>query len=505
MRFENVMLSSSLPVGSQSVEAPPRHIGFFQHLGSCQPAAATFFPEVTGESEVSQICSAILAAKGAWFVGVRHGEIVAPAVLKQMSRKASILVATRHRHSQSARADVLGLIRGIVTTDDMNLASADQTFAGAMSFPPHIHQSVLRLVSETPELSWRDLIGRLSEIFVVRVVPSHARTAVGGGSFARSKVVSTFRKETNERGKDKLRDEINFLNKLPEALRALYPAVLSTEEPDPQTLVMNQEFVAWPTVRAHLLHEGTDPAEIIERLRALLHTLKRVSYDVGTQSAPSDYIDRIHFRRVGQRIDLTCELCPSFRKLVEAREIVLNGETYMNIPAILESFDGTGGLRPLVTPLEVSPYAHGDLHFENILFDSRSPDAKLVDPRGYEFCDIYYDLGKLSHSVNGKYDLIHEDLFALDYKVVNGTVEANLQFTNDRTVRIYDTIRTHLRVWCTELTNDDHSLGRMLFNEGMHFAADMPFHLAQDGIENRAVAIYLTGVKLLNQFRREWL
>jgi hypothetical protein len=89
--------------------------------------------------------------------------------------------------------------------------------------------------------------------------------------------------------------------------------------------------------------------------------------------------------------------------------------------------------------------------------------------------------------------------------VANATVEANLHFTDDRIVRIYDSIRAHLRVWCAELTGDDHSLGRMLFNEAMHFAADMPFHLAQDGVENRAVAIYLTGVKLLNQFRREWL
>jgi len=107
-----------------------------------------------------------------------------------------------------------------------------------------------------------------------------------GDHSPQSKVVSTFRKETNERGKDKLRDEINFLKRLPETLRPLYPAVLGTEEPDPQTLVMHQEFVAWPTLRAHLLHEGTDPAEIIQRLRALLHTLKRLSYDVDAEPTP---------------------------------------------------------------------------------------------------------------------------------------------------------------------------------------------------------------------------
>jgi hypothetical protein len=56
---------------------------------------------------------------------------------------------------------------------------------------------------------------------------------------------------------------------------------------------------------------------------------------------------------------------------------------------------------------------HGDFCLSNILFDFRSSSVKLVDPRGYAepgkpciFGDTRYDIGKLHHSVVGRYDFI---------------------------------------------------------------------------------------------------
>ena len=58
-------------------------------------------------------------------------------------------------------------------------------------------------------------------------------------------------------------------------------------------------------------------------------------------------------------------------------------------------------------------YIHGDLCFSNILFDARSEQVKVVDPRGQNFSgkastygDLNYDLAKLVHSVFGAYDFI---------------------------------------------------------------------------------------------------
>jgi hypothetical protein len=60
---------------------------------------------------------------------------------------------------------------------------------------------------------------------------------------------------------------------------------------------------------------------------------------------------------------------------------------------------------------------HGDFHFANIFYDSRSLGIKVVDPRGemmgeqHIYGDRRYDVAKLAHSVFGLYDFIISGLF----------------------------------------------------------------------------------------------
>lgn len=61
---------------------------------------------------------------------------------------------------------------------------------------------------------------------------------------------------------------------------------------------------------------------------------------------------------------------------------------------------------------------HGDLCLPNILIEEERKFLRLVDPRGkFGDFDIYgdwrYDLAKLLHSLEGKYDLIIEDMFTV--------------------------------------------------------------------------------------------
>ena len=68
----------------------------------------------------------------------------------------------------------------------------------------------------------------------------------------------------------------------------------------------------------------------------------------------------------------------------------------------------------------ISCYLHGDLCFSNILYDSRSDNIKVIDPRGINadneltlLGDQKYDLAKLCHSMVGLYDFIIADNFEL--------------------------------------------------------------------------------------------
>jgi hypothetical protein len=64
---------------------------------------------------------------------------------------------------------------------------------------------------------------------------------------------------------------------------------------------------------------------------------------------------------------------------------------------------------------------HGDFCFSNILYDFRRGAVTMIDPRGFVeagkpgiFGDTRYDVGKLHHSVLGRYDFILAGYFSLD-------------------------------------------------------------------------------------------
>lgn len=64
---------------------------------------------------------------------------------------------------------------------------------------------------------------------------------------------------------------------------------------------------------------------------------------------------------------------------------------------------------------------HGDFCFSNILYDFRSDQIRVIDPRGRDFQgeigiwgDTRYDLAKLAHSVVGLYDFIIAGRYRLD-------------------------------------------------------------------------------------------
>jgi len=67
----------------------------------------------------------------------------------------------------------------------------------------------------------------------------------------------------------------------------------------------------------------------------------------------------------------------------------------------------------------VNALLHGDLFFGNMMFDEKTEELKLIDPRGkygdtMQYGDIRYDVAKLNHSINYEYDFIVNDLFSFD-------------------------------------------------------------------------------------------
>ena len=95
----------------------------------------------------------------------------------------------------------------------------------------------------------------------------------------------------------------------------------------------------------------------------------------------------------------------------------LNGRPLPAPRAVIEQMAGIVG-----PPGEADAgILHGDFCFSNILYDFRRGSVTLIDPRGFVeagkpeiFGDTRYDVGKLHHSVLGRYDFILAGYFSLE-------------------------------------------------------------------------------------------
>ena len=97
--------------------------------------------------------------------------------------------------------------------------------------------------------------------------------------------------------------------------------------------------------------------------------------------------------------------------------IVVNGKKYKSLNEIMSLLEVV--IKKELLDVRKFCIIHGDMCFANILIDEKLNFIKLIDPRGKfgEF-DIYgdqrYEIAKLFHSVDGKYDYIIKDLFEVE-------------------------------------------------------------------------------------------
>jgi serine/threonine protein kinase len=327
--------------------------------------------------------------------------------------------------------------------------------------------------------------------------------SISGGSYAKTAVHKRFRKEVRHHGRRKLRDEIRYLCNLPENCRQYFPEVISHGEKE-ESLFMEQQFFEIPCLRDLLFNGYLNAGDALAILQQILSFVTEKLYLPYIRECSDNYLEQYHFLRVWHRIQHTLARAPIFSEIVNAEKIIVNGKEYWNIPSVLLYIQSCDQLRQVLAPKYVSPYIHGDLHTQNILINRDSWDFKLVDPRGYDVCDIYYDFGKLDHSFHGKYDFIHENHFSLSWRLEDGVVVSEFHIHNSEPLMIYEQIHNELQRYYFAITDDKNCSLKSAFNEVMHFSSDMPFHLQDNGREEKSIAIYLTGVRLINEFVENW-
>lgn len=289
--------------------------------------------------------------------------------------------------------------------------------------------------------------------------------------------------------KDKFIDEIRWYLKLPSDIEYVRPRIFkySTDYMNP---MVSMEYYAYHTVHELFLNGDLDVHQwemVFERIKFIIEDFKR--YRVTDENIKTS-LESMYLEKTLQRLDKLKKEC-GFKSFF-VKKITVNGVCYKNLTDVCEKLKDL--IPKMLYDVKEFNIIHGDLCFANMMINNSLSFVKVIDPRGrFGFYDIYgdsrYELAKLFHSVDGKYDFIIKDLFNIMYDVENAAIEYDIQ-DKDREFDLYEVFT---KVFKAEIGKD---LKKIELIEALLFLSMIPLH--GESFEHQ-LAMLGTGLEILNR------
>lgn len=217
--------------------------------------------------------------------------------------------------------------------------------------------------------------------------------------------------------KEKFLNEIKWYLKLPDDLQWLSPRIfkysLSYENP-----YIEMEFYSYGTLHDLYLYGNHTPHKwdnIFNKLLDIQKQLKKYTLNLDKISLKKA-LEKIYVGKTLERLE-KLKQNPNFKEYF-LKNFKINNKIYKPLTKIIENMNDYCEKFEIYNVNSFN-IIHGDYFFANILYDINFNIVRLIDPRGdfggYGiYGDSYYELAKLSHSVDGMYDFIVEDLFEIN-------------------------------------------------------------------------------------------
>lgn len=282
-------------------------------------------------------------------------------------------------------------------------------------------------------------------------------------------------------------DEINYIRLLPQKLQLYFPRIIGETRVTETFAEATMEYYSYPNLGEYLLYKYLDEYSwdrIFSKFESILKEFQRNKFSIGKNAYRDFYLTKNYNRLDELNKDVV------FAELMAKTDLQINGLKCLNIEA----------LKPLIKQKIESLYdendfsiMHGDLCFNNILYDFRGNILRLLDPRGSfgEQCvgifgDIKYDLAKLAHSSRFHYDYIVNDLFVIEEKG-DGMYEYSfsLRDNNDYIISLTDKLIVDL----------GYVPKNIYFIVGLLFISMTPLHSDN---KKRQLIMFLHGLFILN-------
>ena len=288
--------------------------------------------------------------------------------------------------------------------------------------------------------------------------------------------------------KVKLVDEIRWYLRLPNKLQYLLPRIYD------YSLDLNSPYVSMEYYGYHTLHEslmyGNLPLvkwqDIFKKLLFAIQDMEKYKVE-GTKDDFIGALNDIYLQKTFIRLD-KMRNHPGFKTFF-SNPIFINGIEYLSLNQYLAMLPNL--IRNIVMDTFSGRFniIHGDLCFANVLIEDTYNFVRFIDPRGkFGEYDIYgdgrYELAKLMHTLEGKYDFIIEDMFSIE--VENNHIEYHLMKNVDNILNVFMGV-------FKEKMKDIQAI-RLI--EATLFLSMIPLH---NDYETRQYAMLSTGIMLLDR------
>lgn len=317
----------------------------------------------------------------------------------------------------------------------------------------------------------------------------------GSGVNTKLVLVNRVRKEATNERMEKLIDEVQFIDNIPDKFKSYFPEIIHYGV-EGGTSFYEMAHYELPSLRRLIFANKLSVDDVVYWMDKItnfsmdLHAHEKVNM-------PETYMDEMHWDRFWTRKKELEDKSQVFIDIFKDPTITINGKEYVNAPQIITELEKH---EDLFLPEFVGRWSHSDLHFSNVLIDLENDTFRCVDPRGYDYCDPYYDFGKLWHSVNGKYEMVANEMWDVD--------GSNYSLHHNNYFRFLEDLKHQLpeKIFYKFGNEDKEEIMRKVeFNEAMHFITLVPFQLSHDGVEKKARVAYYIGVELLNKFYEKYI
>lgn len=287
--------------------------------------------------------------------------------------------------------------------------------------------------------------------------------------------------------KEKFKGEILWYIKLPTQVEYIRPRIFSysTNFAD---MHVSMEYYSYHTLHELMIHSDLSRKQwndIFSIIKFILKDFSKLKLEdnLVVEDLKNMYLDKT--------IDRLNELKNKYLfKDMFDNNFEINNKTYKSINEIVEIIKYE--IPKKLFNVDNFNIIHGDLCFSNILIDNQFSFVKLIDPRGkFGRFDIYgdyrYELAKLIHSIDGKYDYIIEDLFSIEveHNSINYEIQDNSVFS------MYDCFK--------ECFGDEYEVIKeeVEIIQALLFISMVPLH--NEDI-NRQYVMFATGIEILERW-----